>query len=160
MHISHRLTSYTASCTYCSSLCSTKKSIRLMMVRTSTRIPANRPLWELWQSTVKCWPERVVPATSGRWLIGKTVPWGRVGIAAQTLDLDTNWSNWSVSRSTRFTPEERDHCLHCVGGWMGSRVCLNIMVANRKVLALAGNRISAFQLVTSHFIDGATLAPI
>jgi len=43
---------------------------------------------------------------------------------------------------------------------MGSRVCLNIMVANRKVLALAGNRISAFQLVTSHFIDGATLAPI
>jgi hypothetical protein len=34
---------------------------------------------------------------------------------------------WSASRPDRFTPGERAHVIHCVGGWVGLRTGLDDM---------------------------------
>jgi hypothetical protein len=42
---------------------------------------------------------------------------------------------WSVSRPCRFTPGEREHGTHWIGGWVDPRACLD-NVEKRKFLTL------------------------
>jgi hypothetical protein len=51
------------------------------------------------------------------------------------LDLSTKW-RWSPSHSGCFTPRERAPGIHWIGGWVGPRVALD-MVVKRKFLAPA-----------------------
>jgi hypothetical protein len=51
------------------------------------------------------------------------------------LNLALVGDEWSVSRSGRFTPEERAPSTHLIGGRMGSRARLDY-VAKRKFLTL------------------------
>jgi hypothetical protein len=44
---------------------------------------------------------------------------------------------WSTSRPSRFTLEEKAPCTHCKGGWVGPRACLDD-VEKRKFLTLRG----------------------
>jgi len=52
---------------------------------------------------------------------------------------------WSASLPGRFT-HGGVTVTHCIGGWMGSRTCLDA-VENRRISTLAGNRIPVVQPV-------------
>jgi hypothetical protein len=52
--------------------------------------------------------------------------------STHTLASALDGGEWSASRSGRFTPRERTHCTHCIGGWVGPRAGLD-MVSKRKI---------------------------
>jgi hypothetical protein len=63
---------------------------------------------------------------------------------------------WAASRPGHFTPGETAPGTHCIGGWVGPRVCLNI-TENRIFLASAGNRIPVVHfLLTENETDNAS----
>jgi hypothetical protein len=47
--------------------------------------------------------------------------WGSGGIAPPFLNSALDGGEWSVSRSSRFTPGERVPSSHSIGGWVGLR---------------------------------------
>jgi hypothetical protein len=51
-----------------------------------------------------------------------------------------NGSEWSASRTRRFTPGERGTGSYCIGGWVEPKAVLQV-TEKRKSLFLAGNRI-------------------
>jgi hypothetical protein len=50
---------------------------------------------------------------------------------------------WSASRPGRFTPGEKAHCTHWIGGWMDLRTGLDNM-EKRKISTLPGIEIRPF----------------
>jgi hypothetical protein len=59
-----------------------------------------------------------------------------------TLALDGD--EWSASHPEHFTPKERAPSTHWIGGWVGPRAGMDIVV-NRKIPALARNYTLAIQ---------------
>jgi hypothetical protein len=53
--------------------------------------------------------------------------WGSGGIAPQFLTSALGRSEWSAWRPCRFTSREKALGTHCIGGWVGPRVGLNVM---------------------------------
>jgi hypothetical protein len=66
-----------------------------------------------------------------------------------TLGLDGG--EWSSTRSRSFIPGHTYPGIHFIGGWVGHRVGLDIMV-EREILALSGERNIVIQPVASHYI--------
>jgi hypothetical protein len=60
--------------------------------------------------------------------------YGRVDIYAQVILTSVlAGGEWSASRSGRFTPVERAHFTHWIGGWVGPRVGHGINLALNRV---------------------------
>jgi hypothetical protein len=57
--------------------------------------------------------------------------WGSGGIAPRILDLGTTGHECSASRPVRFTPRERAHGTHRIGGWVGPRTGLDEAVKRK-----------------------------
>jgi hypothetical protein len=58
--------------------------------------------------------------------------WGSECIALRILDLALDGDEWSASRSYHFIPRERAPGTHWIGGWLGPRAGLDVVV-RRKV---------------------------
>jgi len=52
-------------------------------------------------------------------------------IAAHILDLGTRWRSGQALRPGRFTIGERAPRIHWIGGWEGSRTCLDAVVKGK-----------------------------
>jgi hypothetical protein len=57
--------------------------------------------------------------------------WGSGGIAPRILDLGTRWRWWSASRPGRFIPRKRAPGTHWIGGWVGPRTVLDVVVKRK-----------------------------
>jgi hypothetical protein len=68
---------------------------------------------------------------------------GGESIDQHFLDLCTSWSEWSASRPDLFTPGERSHGTHWIGGWSGPRTGPGD-VEKRKFLILLGLELRPF----------------
>jgi hypothetical protein len=58
------------------------------------------------------------------------MPLRHVGIAPQFLTSALDGGEWSASRHGCFTPGGRDAGTHWIGGWLGPRIGLDVLVLN------------------------------
>jgi hypothetical protein len=76
--------------------------------------------------------------------------WGSGGKASTFLTSELDGGEWSSSRPSRSTTAEIASNAHFIGGWVGPRTSLDVMV-KRTIPAPVGNRIPAVQLVTRRY---------
>jgi hypothetical protein len=72
--------------------------------------------------------------------------WESGGIAPLVLTSALDGGEWSASRLGRFTPRERSPSTHWIGGWVGSRAVLDVVV-KRKIPSHCWESNSSTQIV-------------